>query len=89
MTVTPDLTVRVWVEDVWDTVVLTVSPDWTVGRLKEEALARAQGTIGLPNQYEVKFRGARVLDERSTLADLEVPANAALIVLAAGRRPVR
>jgi hypothetical protein len=79
--------VRVMVLDAWDHVAVQAGPDTTVAAVKAEALARA--LHGAPDDYEVKFRGARVLDEQVTLAALGVGPNAALIVLPARRRPVR
>ena len=89
MTVAAELPIRVMVTDAWDRVHLTVSPDRPVGEVKEAALRRALGGRARPEEYEVKFRGALVLDERRTLAELEVPVDGALIVLPARRRPVR
>lgn len=90
MTLAPArFSVRVMVPDVWDHVVLAVDGDTTVEALKRQALARAVVVAADPAEYLVKFRGAAVLDERLTLADLGVPANAALIVLPRRRRPVR
>ena len=89
MAVVTELRVRVWVPEVWDVVELSVTPDWRVAQLKEEALTRATGRTLQLADYEVKFRGAKVLDETRTLADLAVPDQAAFIVLAARRVPVR
>lgn len=89
MTVASELSVRVWVTDVWDIVTLQVSPDWTVMRLKREALAAATGRSVDDAAYQVKFRGAPVLDEAITLAALDAPDRAPFIVLSARRRPVR
>lgn len=89
MTVVADFEVRVWVPDVWDIVPLKVTPGWTVSRLKAEALAVATGrTVDLAD-YEVKFRGGRVLDEEKTLGELDTPDQAPFIVLPSRRRPVR
>lgn len=82
-------TVRVWVPVVWDTVELAVTPEWTVARLKQEAFERATGRRLDANAYQVKFRGALVLDEGTTLADLHAPNHAPFIVLSARREPVR
>jgi hypothetical protein len=82
------LGVRVWVEDVWDVVNIPVTPEWSVARLKEEALHRATGRSLDPAHYEVKFRGGKILDESRTLGDLAVPNQAAFIVLSVRRRPV-
>ena len=89
MTVASELQLRVWVEDVWDTVEISAIPDWTFKLVKEEALNRATNGTADPKMYGVKFRGALVLDETRSLADLNVPDRAALIVLATRRRPVR
>jgi hypothetical protein len=86
---TPAHTVKVWVPVVWDTVELEVTPEWTVARLKREAFERATGRRLDANAYQVKFRGALVLDESRTLADLRAPNHAPFIVLLARRQPVR
>lgn len=83
------MTVRVTVSDAWDQVVLTVSPDATVAQVKREALARALGRPAAPEDYVIKYRGALVLDESQTPADLGAGANAPFIVFPARRRPVR
>ncbi|MDH3456102.1 MAG: ubiquitin family protein [Gemmatimonadota bacterium] len=89
MTVVTELSVRVWVPEVWDIVELSVTPDWTVARLKTEALQKATGRSPQMADYEVKFRGGKLSDETRTLADLAVPDQAAFIVLATRRVPVR
>ena len=43
MTVATELTIRVSVPDVWDTVLLRVAPHWTIARVKREALDVAMG----------------------------------------------
>jgi hypothetical protein len=75
--------------DAWDHVNVQVGPDTTVAELKREALARARGVAPARDDYEVKFRGALVLDEQTTLAALGAVPNAAFIVLPARRRPVK
>jgi hypothetical protein len=89
MTLATAYEVRVMVTDAWDTVRLRTTPERTVRAIKEEALARTRQGGGSPDRYQVKFRGALVLDEARTLADLAVPPDGVLIVLPAGRRPVR
>jgi hypothetical protein len=74
---------------VWEAVPVAPAPDSTVEQLKSEALQTATGRRLDPADYVVKFRGAEVLDERQTLADLDVPEGATLIVLPRRRRPVR
>lgn len=82
--------VRVMVTDVWDQVVLAVAPSTTVQELKREALNRALKRAEIPlERYIVKFRGAPVLDESVTLADLGAGPNAPFIVLPLLRQPVR
>lgn len=82
----PDLRVRV--SDAWVDVDLPWSPDLRMGELKLRALVATQRS-GDPAMYEVKFRGAAVLDEGSTVADLKVPAGAGLIVQKRRREAVR
>lgn len=81
--------VRVMVLDAWDHVAVQVGPDTTVAEVKREALGRALNGTPSVDEYEVKFRGARVLDEQTTMAVLAAGPNAALIVLPGRRRPVK
>ncbi len=89
MTVQTSFSVRVLVEDVWDTVHLSVTPDWSVSRLKKAAITAAGCAHDPLAEYEVKFRGALITNEHATLGELHVPDNAAFIVLSSRRRPVR
>lgn len=79
---------RVMVLDAWDAVTLDLPLSTSLGDLKRVALARAR-VRGDPDQYLVKFRGAVLDDERRSLQEAGVPANAPLIVLSRRRRPVR
>lgn len=82
--------VRVMVTDVWDQVFLAVEPTTTVAALKRQALVEALKRPNVPvDGYVVKFHGALVLDEATTLAALGAGANAPFIVLPARRQPVR
>ncbi len=82
--------VRVMVTDVWDQVFLAVDPGTTVAELKRLALAQAlKRAPGRLEDYVVKFRGAQVFDEATTLGALGVVANSPLIVLPARRQAVR
>ena len=82
--------VRVMVTDAWDQVFLAVGPDTTVADLKRQALARALKRANLPTaEYVVKFHGAAITDESTTLRALGAGANAPFIVLPARRRAVR
>ena len=88
MTTAAPYTLRVTVTDAWDTVRLDAMPEQTVAAIKTEAVRR---TLHLDDAsgFEVKFRGALILDESRTLEQVGVPSGGALIVLAARRRPVR
>jgi len=82
--------VRVMVTDVWDQVFLAVEPRTAVSDLKRQALTQAlKRDDARLEDYVVKFRGARVLDESTTLGALGAVANAPFIVLPARRQPVR
>src|SRR6266704_864091 len=82
--------VRVMVTDVWDQVFLAVEPGMTVAELKRKALTQALKRRDLKlEDYVVKFRGAQVLDESTSLAALGAGANAPFIILPARRQPVR
>src|SRR5712691_2426775 len=82
--------VRVMVTDVWDQVFLAVEPTTTVADLKRQALTQALKRAQVrPEDYVVKFRGAQVLDETTTLAALGAVPNSPYIVLPARRQPVR
>jgi hypothetical protein len=78
------------VTDVWDNVVLAVTPATTVAEMKREALSRALRRAEIPlERYIVKFRGAPVLDESLSLAALGAGPNSPFIVLPVLRQPVR
>ncbi len=82
--------VRAMVTDVWDQVFLAVGPETSVAELKRQALTQALKRADVrPEDYVVKFRGAQVLDETTTLGALGAGPNAPFIVLPARRRPVR
>lgn len=89
MTVAAPTTLRVSVTDVWDTVHVPARQDDTIATIKAEALRRATGRAVNEALYQVKYRGALILDERQTVAALGIPPDAPLIVLPARRRPVR
>ncbi|MFQ5549983.1 MAG: hypothetical protein ACE5FJ_01950 [Gemmatimonadales bacterium] len=84
-----NLRLKVMVATVWNHVNLELDSHTTIRDLKVTALAEAGvGSVDITS-FEVKFRGALVLDETQTLAQLEVPSGASLIVLSARRSPVR
>lgn len=81
------LPLRVTVLDTWDEVRLEVAPTTLVREVKREAL-RGAGVRAEPDRYVVKYLGAELPEDGATLADVGVPANAALIVMSRRRRPV-
>jgi len=86
--VSASLSIRIMVEDAWDSVNLDLPAQTPVAEAKRRALAMTH-TDGDPSAYIVKYRGAPVLDEQRTLAEAGVVSNAPLIVMARRRRPVR
>ena len=82
----PDLRVRV--SEAWSDVELPWSAGLTANELKLRSLI-ASNLPDDPAGYEVKFRGALVLDETRTMGDLKVPAGAGLIVQRRKRQAVR
>ena len=89
MVETKTLHVRVWVPDVWDNLLMDVSPETQVSQLKADSLVQATKAYPDPGAYLVKFRGAHVIDENQTMADLGVVDGSPFIVLPVHRRPVR
>ena len=81
--------VRVMVIEVWDQVFLAVEPTTAAGELKHRALELALKRRVVADAYQIKFRGALVLDESVTLGALGAIANSAFIVLPGRRQPVR
>ncbi|HVD32212.1 MAG TPA: hypothetical protein VNC19_01450 [Gemmatimonadales bacterium] len=85
MTVLP---LRVMVEDVWDEVFLELPDELPVSEVKRQALDLTRVRED-PSEYVLKFRGAELSDESVSLRNAGLVPNAALIVLARRRRPVR
>jgi hypothetical protein len=81
--------VRVTVIDTWDTVTLDAGPSDSIADIKRRALSTATGRTPDGDVYIVKYHGARILDERETVAALGLSDGAPLIVLPARRHPVR
>ena len=79
---------RVRVSEAWSDVDLPWNADLRIGELKVRALAGSQ-SAGDPTAFEVKFRGAAILDESRTVGELKIPAGAGLIVQARRRQAVR
>jgi hypothetical protein len=82
------LPLRVMVEDVWDEVFLELPDELPVSEVKRQALELTRVRED-PSEYVLKFRGAELSDESVSLRNAGLVPNAALIVLARRRRPVR
>ncbi|MGH7733329.1 MAG: hypothetical protein ACREOE_06410 [Gemmatimonadales bacterium] len=80
--------IRVRVHDTWEEVELDLDAGTLISDVKRQALTRARRP-GDPDAYEVKFRGASILDEATSLERAGVVPNAELIVLPRRRQAVR
>jgi hypothetical protein len=85
---TGPLPIRVMVEDVWDEVHLELPISTSVGDIKRQALAATRVRRD-PSNYILKYRGAELVDESRSAAEIGLVPNGALIVLSRRRRPVR
>ncbi|HXY67910.1 MAG TPA: hypothetical protein VEH62_00585 [Gemmatimonadales bacterium] len=83
------LRLRVTVADAWQVCALEARANEKIAAVKQRSLAAAHIGAGRAPEYVVKFGGALVANEASSLADLSVPDGAALVVLPARRRAVR
>ncbi len=81
--------VRVMVTAAWEQVPVQVDDTTTVAQLKHQALKAALKTTENEQAFVVKFRGAQVLDESTSMRALGAVPNAPFIVLPARRQPVR
>lgn len=80
--------VRVTLLDTWDEIGLDLPPSTTISDIKRRALAHAR--IRRPaGEYVVKYLGAELFENGTTLADAGVAPNGALIVLLRRRQPTR
>jgi hypothetical protein len=79
--------VRIMVEDAWDEVRLEFPGTTSVADAKRRALELTH--VPEPAEiFEVKYRGALILDEGVSLRDAGIVPNAGLIVLRSRRSPV-
>jgi hypothetical protein len=85
--VSPNLRLRVTVQDVWDEIPLDLPPETSLAELKHLAL-EATKVVRDPDEYLLKFRGAELYDESRSLSDAGLVTNGAVIVLPRRRRPV-
>ena len=79
---------RVMLTDVWDEFHLDLPPETLLSQVKQRVLELGNLPAD-PARYVIKYRGAQLLDEASSLAQLGVVNNAALIMLPRRRQPVR
>jgi hypothetical protein len=86
--VSPNLRLRVMVQDAWDEVPLDLPAGASLAELKRAALDATKVQRD-PDEYVLKFRGAELFDESRSLADAGLVANGAVIVLPRRRPPVR
>lgn len=85
---TAALPVRVMVEDAWDEVFLELPGSTPLAEVKRQALERTTVQRD-PAGYVLKYRGAELFNEDRSMAEAGLVPNAALVVLARRRRPVR
>ncbi len=84
----PEAALRVTLLDTWDEYLLNLPGDASVADLKRAVLDRARVRRS-PDEYEVKYNGARLDERAGSLAQLGLPPNAPVIVLSRRRRPAR
>jgi len=85
---TEPIPVRIMVHEAWDEVELDFPAATPVAQVKRRALELTH--VSEPAEiFEVKYRGAAILDEGASLEAAGVVPNAALIVLRRRRSPVR
>jgi hypothetical protein len=87
--ITPSITVRVEMPEVWDTVKAVVSPDTSARTLKERALEALYPTGESAEEFVLKFRGWEVLDENASLAAVGARDGSIFLLTYRRRRAVR
>ena len=85
---TATLQIRVTVLDTWDEIQFSASPSTRVADIKRDALTKAR-VVGAPDQWLVKYLGAEVPEDGTTLEQAGIEPNGALIVLRRRRQPIR
>ncbi|MEP6729574.1 MAG: hypothetical protein ABJE10_02995 [bacterium] len=87
--VTPPITVRIEMPEVWDTVKASVSPDASVMTLKLRALEALYPVDEPPEEFVLKLRGWEVLNEHVSLADVGARDGSIFLLTYRRRRAVR
>jgi hypothetical protein len=85
---TDTLPIRVTVLDTWDEIHVSARRSTLVADLKRDALDKAR-VVGAPEQWLVKYRGAEVREDGTTIEQAGIEPNGALIVLRRRRQPIR
>jgi hypothetical protein len=85
----PIVTIRAQLAAAWDAVRIEVSSAESVEAVKAQALLAFDATRRMPSEYVVTLRGALILDESRTLADVGVVNGSTLLISHRHRRPVR
>ena len=85
---TATLPIRVTVLDTWEEFRFDASGSSRITDIKRDALAQAR-VVGAPDGWLVKYKGAEVPEEGTTLDQAGVGPNGALIVLRRRRQPIR
>jgi len=85
---TATLPIRVTVLDTWDEIHFSAPVSTRVVDIKRDALTKAR-VVGAPEKWLVKYRGAEVPEDGTTLEQAGIEPNGALIVLRRRRQPIR
>lgn len=85
---TATLPIRVTVLDTWDEIRFDAPVSSRITDIKRDALASAR-VVGAPDQWVVKYLGAEVPENGTTLEQAGIEPNGALIVLRRRRQATR
>jgi hypothetical protein len=85
----PVLNIRVEMPEVWDTILITASPNEPVVSVKRAALEALDDGRENAADFVIKLRGWEVLDEGATLHDAGAIDGSIFLLTHRRRRPVR
>lgn len=85
----PAINLRVEMPEVWDTVLMIVSPSESVLTVKTRALEALFPQADFHEDFVFKLRGWEILDEGAPLSDVGVVDGSILLLTHRRRRPVR
>lgn len=83
------INLRIEMPEVWDTVLMIVSPSESVLTVKTRALEALFPQADFHEDFVLKLRGWEILDEGATLSDVGVVDGSILLLTHRRRRPVR